>query len=248
MDKKTQINVPGSAPQTPPPFNGGLYGRSENNANIKRTYIQGMKPRNQENQPDKIGKPDTRAVRFELQERPIAGILYSVSRDSLGEIYPVYVGRNTIGCEAECDIYLTEQTVSPNHAVLLVRMLPNSDGSRTMNISLTDYDSDFGTAVNGMKLGYDREPLSGNEIIQIGNSYQFLFVPLDASRYGLGSIPGFMSIPRKEMKQEIPVSSFYAPAPPEEIYPSVVGEQEENIFYGRTVAKKEDHSSKKTVL
>lgn len=252
MDQKTQI--------TPPPYNANpvasqgnaLYGRTPGKPDIKRTYIQGMKPRRDVsgNNPDAASgsEPDTRALNISLQGRPIAGVLFSVSRDNMGELFPVYVGRNTIGSEAECDIYLTEETVSPNHAVLLVRMLPNASGGRTMNMSITDYDSDFGTAVNGMKLGYDRQSLAGREVIQIGNSYQFLFIPLDAQNHGLVQIPGFIATPRKEMRSSLPATGFYAPATEEEIYPSAVGEEDERTFYGRTYAKKEDHSSKKTIL
>lgn len=229
---------------------GGLYGRSEGRKDINRTYIQGMKPRATAGTDRAEQLPDERAVKITLQPRPIAGILYSVSRDVCGEIFPVYVGRNTIGCNPESDIYLNEETVSPNHAVLLVRSIQDGSGNRSVTMNITDYDSEFGTAVNGVKLGYDRQSLQGNEIIQIGNGFYFIFVPLDPVPYGLGQVQGFVSTPRFNAEPS-PVErmneDIYMPAPNEPVYPTSVGEADENTFYGRTYAKKEDHSSKKTI-
>lgn len=227
---------------------GDFYGRSESNPNIKRTYIQGMKPR-EENKSTNESVADERQVRIKLQNRPIAGVLYSVSRDVCGEMFPVYVGRNTIGSDPQSDIYLSEETVSPNHAVLLIRQICNEDGERQVTMNITDYDSEYGTAVNGQALGYDRQTLKGNEIIQIGNSYYFLFVALDAAPYGLGQVPGFAPIPRQDSEPAPfqPINEIYMPVRNEPIYPSVVGQEDERTFYGRTYAKKEDHSAKKTI-
>lgn len=223
-----------------------MYGPSEGKAGINRTYIQGMKPRS-EAKPDAPADPanDKRVRHIDLQGRPVAGVLYSVSQDSLGELFPVYVGRNTIGSHHESDVYLSERTVSPNHAVLLVRIIENQ-GQRLVTMSLTDYDSEFGTSINGVRLGYDREQLRGGEIIQIGNAYQFVFFPLDAVAYGLAQINNFVAIPRKENRPAPPSVSIEIPRE-EEIFPTSVGEAEERNFYGRSQAQKVDHSSKKTL-
>lgn len=245
MNDKTAIHS--SQPQN---NSGGLYGRSEGRQDIKRTYIQGMKPRNSGDSPQESSAASGgRVSDITLQERPVAGILYSVSHDVCGELFPVYVGRNTIGSDPASDVYLSEETVSPNHAVLLVRAIVDEEGKRKVTMNITDYDSDFGTAVNGVKLGYDREPLKGNEIIQIGNSYFFIFIPLDPAVYGLGQVAAFAPTKRL-VRNPAPFaapSEIYMPVPNEPIYPSVVGEQDERTFYGRTYAKKEDHSSKKTI-
>lgn len=229
---------------------GALYSQSAGNINIKRTYIAGTKPRSEKIDGNENENPiDGRYVRINLQERPLAGILFSVSRDSCGEIYPLYVGRNTIGSEAECDVYLPEDTVSSNHAVLLVRMLPNNDGGRTMTASITDYDSEFGTIVNGASVEYDSVRLSGREMITIGKAYNLLFVPLDRSALGLFPSASFKALPRKDFRSESATYNvFYDPATEEEIYPSAIGEEDEQTFYGRTFRKKEDHSGNKTIL
>lgn len=238
------------------PATDGMYGASSERKDLKRTVIQGMKPRKSiDDAPNGSASPteNDRHEAIEIQQRPIAGILYSVSRDGLGEIFPLYVGRNTIGSEEKCDVYLSEDTVSPNHAVLLIRMLPDNTGKRIMSVSITDYDSDFGTAVNDRKVGFDSCALSGGEIIRIGNAYSFLFTPLDSGRHNLTPAMNFIPVPRVKARNETsptssPTSSFYAPAPQEEVYPTAVKEEDEFTFYGRTYAKKEDHSSNKTIL
>lgn len=227
----------------------GFYGRSSNSAGLNRTYIQGMKPKIVDPVSKSPVEQDTRALRINLQSRPLAGILYSVSRDNCGELFPLYAGRNTIGSSPECDVYLSEETVSPNHAVLLIRSVVTENGENVVTMSITDYDSEYGTIVDGNKMGYDREHLCGNEIIEIGCGYKFLFVPLNATKFGLSMSSEFIATPRMDEIQMSGMSvNNYQPNPSvAEIYPNVVGESEERTFYGRTYAKKEDHSSKKTI-
>lgn len=224
-----------------------MYGPSSASS-VKRTVISGMRQQPAADSGPVDTKTNDRATVIDMQERTLAGILYSVSRDSMGELFPIYLGRNTIGSEPECDVYLPEDTVSANHAVLLVRMVPDTSGQRVISAGITDYDSEFGTALNDNPLGYDREPLNANDVIRVGNSYQLMFVPLDAISRGLTEAPGFRALPRKDGRRMAVATGFYAPASEEEIYPSEVGEEYEQTFYGRTYARKEDHSSKKTVL
>lgn len=243
-DKKDACNHDAVSSRT-----GGLYGRSENMSGLKRTYIHGMRQPGTENAGNSVSVSGSRVLDITLQSRPLAGVLYSVSRDACGELFPVYIGRNTIGSDPVSDIYLNEETVSASHAVLLIRSLPGDGGTRLLTMSLTDYDSAYGTEVNGVRLGYDRMPLKGNEIIRIGRSYFFLFIPIDPVPYGLGEVEGFISTSRFENR---PVSiadssDIYAPLRNEPVYPSAVGEEDERTFYGRTYARKEDHSSKKTI-
>lgn len=243
MNQKTAVHN-----RQPEPA-GGMYGPSSDAPGIKRTYIQGMKPREEvrENEPDADAHGRVRELM--LQSRPLAGVLYSVSRDFCGEIFPVYAGRNTIGSAPSSDIYLSENTVSPNHAVLLVRNITDESGKRLVTMNLTDYDSEYGTEVNGVRLGYDRETLKGGEIIRIGASYFFIFVALDPVPYGLGQVPDFHAVKRFVNRPAAVAApgDIYMPVPNEPVYPTAVGEEDERTFYGRTYAKKEDHSSKKTI-
>lgn len=230
---------------------GGMYGPSVNSANIKRTYIAGLKPNGEVSSSaqdeNTSKKEDRRIVEIHLQERPLAGVLYSVSGGNLGEIFPVYAGRNTIGGAPESDIYLSECSVSSNHAVLLVRIL-SENGTPVVKMSITDYDSEYGTYVCGNRMGFDKEPLYGNELIQIGGAYQFLFVPLNPFANGMAPSTAFSPVPRKDTTGIRRLSEdSYAPYVDTTVYPSAVGEEYERTFYGRTLAKKEDHSAKKTI-
>ncbi|MDE5646083.1 MAG: FHA domain-containing protein [Muribaculaceae bacterium] len=228
---------------------GGLYGRTSGSADIRRTYIHGMKRSDSCSSPREASRVNDRETQIILQPRPLAGVLYTVSRDLCGELFPVYAGRNTIGSDPRSDIYLSEATVSASHAVLLVRILAGSDGERVITMSYTDYDSEFGSSVDGAECGYDSVPLRGNEIIRIGRSYRFIFLPLDHIRHGLVIEEGFMSVPREKSG---PVKPDFIPSHDTRrddgaVYPSAVGEEDERAFYGRTYARKEDHSSKKTI-
>lgn len=209
-------------------------------ANVNRTVIQGMKPRPlQETQAGPAGgeeEPSRREREIRLQDRPLAGALFSASADGLGEIYPIYVGRNTIGSSEESDLYLSEGSVAPNHAVILVRRLRGADGREVTRISITDYDSEFGTVVNGERLAYDSCQLRGGEVIQVGRAYRFLLRLFDSTLPGLGESPDFFPLERKR----------HEPAPhdmllvveeiekEEEIFPDTVGAADEFAFYGRS--------------
>lgn len=262
MSAKTQLIRPdgqNEIPQTPkhPAPAGGvdsLYAQSvESSANnIKRTYIQGMKPRkvgtdNYTSAPSEKASP--RVTDIELQERPLAGILYSVSCDECGEIFPVYVGRNTIGSDAQSDIYLSENTVSPNHALILVRVINSGARGRMVTMSISDNNSDFGTAVNGESILDDIVPIKAGDIIQIGNAYHFVYTPLRADQFGLSPIRSFQPTERAKNRPEVhsDFRNFIVINEDNDVYPNAVGEEHENTFYGRTKAKKEDNSSKKTM-
>ena len=234
-------------------MNDSFYSQSANLQNDNRTFIPGMRKKG-EPSPDAATAP---AVRLEFQQRPIAGILYSVSRDLQGEIFPVYIGRNTIGSSPESDIYLSEQTVSPEHGLLLVRKLRMKDGSKRETLSISDFGSDFGTAINGLPLEEDVEPIKAGDIIRIGNAYTFVFIPLDSEDLGLLKAANFAAIPRVENRPPVNTEfvAYMMPPPigPQQqadntVYPNAVGEEDEQTFYGRTTRKNEDHSDKQTML
>lgn len=256
MDNKTIINAPTPNPNGKPATSDSFYSQSSgaNSAKINRTYIQGMKPRS-ENADARVANTDdtqqSRVTDIELQERPLAGILYSVSNDECGELFPVYVGRNVIGSSSDSDIYLTEETVSDKHAMILVRIINSEKRGKIVTMSISDNGSDFGTVVNGVTVLDDIVLLKGMESIQIGNAYKFIFIPLSADMYGLSTDTSFR--PTKRIQNKPLVHSDYrnfiisAQEVDEEIYPDAVGEEHENTFYGRTKEKKEDHSGKKTL-
>lgn len=161
---------------------GGFYGRSVNTAQGK-TYIPNAYRPNGTKQEETNTSP--RVKNIELQERVIAGVLYSMSRLYTGEIFPIYVGRNTIGRDKGCDICLQEESVSTNHAVLLVRNIENEERQTEMTVSITDYDSEYGTKVGDEPLGFDKVTCYEHDIISIGRCYKFMLCLFDAPAYGM---------------------------------------------------------------
>lgn len=178
--KKTIISGP--ADYTPGNGGEGVYGRSETPVN-GRTYI----PYAYNQSAVKNGNDgDTvKEKKIHLQNRVIAGVLYSVSHLYSGEIFPVYMGRNTIGSDKGCDICLKEESVSPQHAVLLIRNVENDEGQIGITASITDYDSEYGTKVGDESLGFDKKACQDHDIISLGNSYKLLLCLFDTTAYGL---------------------------------------------------------------
>ncbi|MDE6271741.1 MAG: FHA domain-containing protein [Muribaculaceae bacterium] len=198
----------------------------------------------------------TRNVEVALQDRPLVGVMMSASADGMGEIFPIYLGKNTIGRGEDCDVKLNEATVSPNHAVILVRSATDGYGQIMLTATLTDYSSDYGSNVDGVQADYEKLILHNGSTLRIGRGYVltlYLFNPWIA---GFGKNPVFMPaedfpLPAgkgnhsggKGDKEEILRNSEA------EIGAGVVGEADEFSFYGRTVdpAGRVDHAHAETV-
>ena len=52
---------------------------------------------------------------------PVVGFLYSISRQGIGEYWPLRLGTNVIGRSADCDIRLMERSVSERHASISIK-------------------------------------------------------------------------------------------------------------------------------
>ncbi len=195
----------------------------------------------------------TRNVEVRLQERPLVGTLISASADGMGEIFPIYLGKNVIGRGEDCDIRLNEVTVSQNHAVILVRTVVDEYGNHQLSATLTDYDSDYGSNVDGLQAEYDKLTLQNGSTICIGRGYVLTIYLFNPWLQGFGRNPAFMpaeEFPRPESeKAQAAVPTGQTEAPPEpEIGPGTVSAADEYSFYGRPVApKKRDHAQAATV-
>lgn len=115
-----------------------------------------------------------------MKERVIVGVMFSISRGLLGEIFPVYLGKNIIGQTDNCDIVLKENTVSAVHAIIHTRK--NENG---IEATITDFDSQFGTILNGNDAKYDTLPVRENDILIIGQHYKFILKLFDTDKYDL---------------------------------------------------------------
>lgn len=160
-----------------------------------------------------------------LQNRPLIGVMYSISAGIEGELFPVYVGRNTIGSDLSCDICLRETSVSAQHGILLARKQTNAQGEEYINVILSDTNSSYGTCVNGERLSFEKVNCSDGDVINIGQNYVLvlsLFNALDklTVAYGFDRIPE----PKKEESQ-----SFIPPTG--------------NIIGGLQMSSVEDHST-----
>lgn len=127
-----------------------------------------------------------------LQDRPIVGLLYSVSHQQIGELFPVYLGRNVVGRNADCDIVLAETSVTGHHAIIVARKIQTDVSSRLI-VSLTDSSSLTGTQLNGQYIDFDTHVLENMDHIIVGQAYELVFIKLDATEFHLHSAVHFMS-------------------------------------------------------
>lgn len=127
--------------------------------------------------------------------KPIIGFLYSVSRSAAGEFWPLQIGQNTIGQNPNCDIVLSEGTVSSEHAVLVVRKMKNPE---KVIASISDARSTNGTMLNGVSLGFSAEECKNGDILTIGDNYELFLILVDAASLGLSVSKNFIAIDNPE--------------------------------------------------
>lgn len=121
--------------------------------------------------------------------KPVVGFVYSISRQGVGEYWPLHVGANTIGSTSNCDICLREATVSAEHAVLVVRKMKNPEKTIA---SIADARSTNGTMVNGESLGFSAVECVNGDVITIGESYELVLLLVDTKALGLKVAENFM--------------------------------------------------------
>lgn len=210
--------------------NDSFYKPSGTIKDANRTYVPDMyrqvaaEMKEEENGQDSSSLP-THVVR--LQNRPLIGVLYSISAGIEGELFPVYVGRNTIGSDLSCDICLRESSVSAQHGILLARKQTNVQGDEYINVILSDTNSSYGTCVNGERLNFEKVTCNDGDVINIGQNYVLvlsLFNALDK----LTVAYGFDRIPEPKIVEEAP-KTFIPPS--------------ENIIGGMQMNQVEDHST-----
>ena len=122
-------------------------------------------------------------------QKPIVGFLYSISKSTAGEFWPLRIGSNSIGRSADCDVCLGEATVSEQHAILVVRQMKNPE---KIIASICDARSTCGTMINGESLGFDQRECFNGDIITIGEHYDLYFILIDAKQIGLNVCRDFM--------------------------------------------------------
>lgn len=164
----------------------GLYSRSGDES--QRTYVPGVRQHPSSVMQNKSVVSNSPVLhnqrennrQIAMQERVVVGVLFSISRGLLGELFPVYLGKNIIGRTPICDIPLKEKTVSPEHAILHTRKTESG-----LEANITDFNSTFGTQINEIDARYETIPVKENDIITIGSHYQFVIKFFDMEKCGL---------------------------------------------------------------
>lgn len=186
------------------PYARNTYARNA----AKGTVVPGME---QVNAPSHKGQniPNPSSDSSRQSGKPVAGFLYSISRQGIGEYWPLYLGQNTIGSSPKCDICLREGTVSGEHAVIVVRKMKNPEKTIA---SISDTRSTNGTMVQGESLGFSAMECFNGNIITIGENYELVLLLVDVKALGLKVAEGFISIDNQpEEEEDMNVPDPYTP-------------------------------------
>lgn len=173
--------------------NNRLYSRSSTHVNYsdnnRGTIVPGMEQM----------APGTRMKEpNDGNTAPVVGFLYSISRQGIGEYWPIHLGTNRIGRSENCSICLKENTVSDIHAELYVKQMKTT---RKILASIKDVGSKNGIFVNDEELDYGTHECFNNDLITIGLNYKLLLILIDAEGLGLSVSENFMAV---EEEPELP--------------------------------------------
>ncbi|MBK8701176.1 MAG: FHA domain-containing protein [Saprospiraceae bacterium] len=118
--------------------------------------------------------PSTGAELLTRNNRKIAGVLFSFSKNGFGEYWIVYHGRNTIGSGIGSTIRLLEKSVSEKHALLNSRVIDDNN----LIFELRDDGSNGGTILNDQDLYHFKNyaPLKHGDRIRIGGTIFFFIL------------------------------------------------------------------------
>lgn len=140
-----------------------------------------------------------------VNNKPIVGFLYSISRTGYGEFWPLRVGPNSIGRSKNCDIYLPEGTVSEQHAEFVIHLMKNPE---KVSAAIYDQRSTCGTMINGESLGFEPRECVNGDIITIGDHYDLFVILVDVKKLGLKVCDAFIPVDVEQfnpsVQQQVP--------------------------------------------
>ncbi len=128
---------------------------------------------------------------MEDNSAPVVGFLYSISRQGIGEYWPLHLGTNVIGRASDCDIRLMERSVSEHHASISIKQMSST---HRLIASIRDIGSKNGMYLNDEELDYDNHSCKANDIITIGKCYKLIMLLIDAEQLGLSIAEDFVSV------------------------------------------------------
>lgn len=129
--------------------------------------------------------------RREAGAKPIMGFLVSVSRTEEGEFWIIRQGQNRIGSGSDCDIVLSEASVSKEHALLAVQR--NQGDNDKLNVGIVDRASSNGIYVNDQYIGFNTHQCRNFDKIRLGN-YELLLLLFDVAEHGLRRASDFAAL------------------------------------------------------
>lgn len=148
------------------------------------TYVPGMQVKTPVEQP-------TANAPVNSGNRVVVGFLYSISNGGKREYWPIHVGSNVIGRDADVDIQLNEATISGKHAEIRVRELRTGNG---LTATIQDLGSKTGILVNEQDPGYDLVKCVNGDSITVGKNYRLLVILIDTAAAGLSPATEFIPI------------------------------------------------------
>lgn len=185
--------APASYNPTPSPYNRG--NRAQGGTvfpGMEQNYgRQNAAPADQQAQPAAPHQP-----KMPVGSKPVVGFLYSISRTPSGEFWPLHVGQNVIGSGKDCDVQLSEGTVSSRHASLHINKMKKPEKTEA---TISELGSTNGTLLNDNSVSVARpmECVNG-DILVFGENYQMLLVLIDTKAIGLETSPNFIDTAQPE--------------------------------------------------
>lgn len=152
-----------------------------------RNYAQQHETVNSNSLTNRVSK---KTNNVECEKTPVVGFLYSISRQGIGEYWPIKLGRNTIGRSASCDIQLAEASVSDLHASISVKIMKSTG---RLVASIRDEGSKTGLFLNDDELDYNNYSCKNLDVIVVGANYRILIILVDAPEYGLIAAENFVA-------------------------------------------------------
>lgn len=132
--------------------------------------------------------PQTPKNVIQLQDRPIVGMLFTISNGGKAEIFPLYMGRNEVGRTATADVCLNEESISQEQAIILVRKYDKNK----IHFTIVDNGSSNGTLINGELIEeLETHLLEDGSILDFGSGYKMKFFKLLGEELGLKPNPCF---------------------------------------------------------
>ena len=133
--------------------------------------------------------------------KPLLGFLYSISKTSMGEFWPLYQGPNTIGRSSDSDIVLNEGTVSSDHACITIYKEEDPD---EIYAAVENVRSTNGTRLNGVSIKLNKVECKNMDVIKFGKNYECLFLLIDVVSVGLKQAEEFIAIETNVRKKKQP--------------------------------------------